>query len=233
MKNYRLIYILVALCLHFGVNAQTDDRDKNEEIFTVYVNGEKYDAIVENGDTILFATLDDVSFTAPPTFKNDDYRRRYMMYKRYAGIVYPYAVKAVRIFRETEYVTDNMSKRKRRKHIKRLEDRLEKEFEEPLKKLTKIQGMMLTKMIERELDEPMYDLIAGLKGNWTATYYSTMGLMFNYNLRRGYREGDDPLLDIILKDFDISYDLKDEVKRNREKQKDKITNPEIPIVPRG
>jgi len=82
-----------------------------------------------------------------------------------------------------------------------------KEFEEPLRKLSKTQGYILVKMIERETDRPMHDLIKELRGGLTATYWSTMGKMFGHELKNGYIEGENPILDIVLQDYDISHEV--------------------------
>ena len=82
---------------------------------------------------------------------------------------------------------------------------LKKEFKTPLKNLTKTQGKILIKMIEKELDTPFYTLMKDMKGGWTAGYWNQMGKFFNYDLKEGYHEGDDPILDVVINDFDISY----------------------------
>jgi len=100
---------------------------------------------------------------------------------------------------------ETMSKRKRKRFVKRKYRQLKKEFKTPLKNLTKTQGKILIKMIEKELDTPFYTLMKDMKGGWTAGYWNQMGKIFNYDLKEGYQEGDDPILDIVINDFDISY----------------------------
>ncbi|MEZ4949317.1 MAG: DUF4294 domain-containing protein [Saprospiraceae bacterium] len=163
--------------------------------------------ITESGDTLLIANLDEMSVSSPRKFRTDQERLLYERYRRYAIKVYPYAVEAIKVFREVEYFTQDMNRRDKKKRIKKLQDDLEREFEEPLKKLTKTQGYVLMKMIERELDTPMYDLVKNLRGGFTATYWSTMGWFYGHHLGEGYHVGEDPILDIVLDDFDISYSL--------------------------
>jgi len=86
-----------------------------------------------------------------------------------------------------------------------LQRELKKEFEDPLKNLSKTQGRILVHMIERELDTPLHFLIKELKGGLTATYWSTAGSFFGYHLKRGYIEGEDPIMDIVLADFDVTH----------------------------
>ena len=163
--------------------------------------------ITEEGDTILIADLDDVSVSSLRTFKNRHEEYLYKKYRRYAVKVYPFAVDAIRIFRQTGEVTRTMKKSKRKQHMRRLNRELKKEFKNPLKKLTKTQGRILIRMIEKELDTPMYTLLKELRGGASARYWQTLGKFNGYDLKRGYVVGDDHILDAVLNDFDISYEL--------------------------
>ena len=153
------------------------------------------------------ASLGGVSISAPRTFANAEDQKRYRRYRRYALKVYPYAVEAIKIFREMEDITNDMKRKDRKKHIRRLHKELKKEFADPLKKLTKTQGMILMKMIEKELDKSMHRLIRELRGGLNATYWSTAAGMFGHKLRKGYEPGLDPVLDAVLNDLDTSYKI--------------------------
>ena len=204
MSSY-LHFLLVIGCLVTLSQAMTAQEAPNT--IRIEKNGEWTQAMIENGDTLYFFEMEEVSLSAPRCFNSLEEERKYYKYKRYATHVYPYAVRAIKIFAETEYVTRNMKKKKRRKHIKRLQKELKKEFQDPLKKLTKTQGYILVEMIERERDESMYELIKDLRSGLTARYWQTMGSMFNYDLKDKYTVGDDPILDMILEDLDVSYEL--------------------------
>jgi hypothetical protein len=173
----------------------------------VTINGEIVMAEVRNGDTLIVAELDGVTVTSPRTFNDAAEYRRYNRYRRYANKVYPYAVASIKLFREVDRDTGNMRKSKRRKHIRKLQKELKKEFTDPLKNLTRIQGKILVKMIENELDKNMFDLLKGLKGGFAAAKWNTVGKLYGYNLKEGYMYGEDPILDAILQDFDISYEV--------------------------
>ena len=171
------------------------------------LDGQVITAIITETDTILVADLGDVSVTSLRSFTNKDDYRRYLKYRRYAAKVYPFAAQGIRIFREMEAVTANMSKRKRKRHIRRLQRELKKEFKKPLKNLTRTQGKILVKMIEKELGIPFYDLMKDLRGVVTASYYHSLSSMYGYDLKKKYKEGDDPILDAVLQDFDLSYEV--------------------------
>jgi hypothetical protein len=171
------------------------------------LNGQVVSAIIENGDTTIIADIEDVSISSPRKFANQDEYLKYLKYRRYAAKVYPYAKEAIRIFREAEYVTNTMSKRKSKKYLKRLSKELGQEFETPLKRLSKTQGKILVKMIERELDTPMFHLIAGTKGKFKAFYWNQSSKLYGYRLKEGYQKGQNPILDVVLQDFDISHEV--------------------------
>ena len=61
-------------------------------------------------------------------------------------------------------------------------------------------------MIEYELDTPMFVLLSNVKSRFSAAKWQTLGKMYGYNLKEGYIPGDDPIMDAILQDFDISYE---------------------------
>ena len=180
------------------------------------VNGKYYPYAVDDcGDTLIIAQLGDVSVSSPEVFETEEEYKLYRRYRYYAQRAYPYAVDAIRIFRETEYMTQNMSKRDRRRYIKGLQDELETKFEEPLKKMSKTQGKVLIAMIEKELDTPVYYLIKDLRGGLTARYWATMGSFFGHKLKQKYTVGEDHILDAVLDDFDVSYDLPETADQTR------------------
>lgn len=174
------------------------------------VDGKYYPYMVDDcGDTLIVAQLGDVSVSTPEVFNSEEEYKQYRRYRIYAQRAYPYAVDAVRIFRETEYMTQSMKKGERKRYNKKLQKELEEKFEAPLKKMSKTQGKVLMAMIERELDIPTYDLIKGLRGGLTARYWATLAGLYGHKLKHKYTEGEDRILDAVLDDFDVSHQITD------------------------
>jgi hypothetical protein len=170
------------------------------------VDGKVYSAIITpEGDTLVLADLDEISITSLRTFASDEDYQKYMRFRRHAFTVFPYAKEAIRIFREYEYAQQHLSKRAAKKKLKQLEKELTKEFEEPLSKLTKLQGKIMFKMIEKETDQSMYELLKGIKGTFTAFYWNQFSKLYDYNLKEGYEPGKYEILDAVLNDFDVSH----------------------------
>lgn len=175
------------------------------------VKGKVYSAMItEEGDTLILADLDDVSITSFRKFDTDADYQKYQKFRRYALKVFPYAKEAIRIFREVEYAKANLKKKDYKKKLSQLEEELKAEFEEPLTKLTKLQGKIMIKMIEKELDSTMYDLLKGLKGRFAAFYWNQFSKLYSYDLKEGYEYGKYDILDAVLQDFDISYRLEND-----------------------
>lgn len=192
-----LLFLSLAFC---GFLASQDGYTK--------VNGKYYPYMVDDcGDTLIVAQLSDISVSSPEAFESDEDYKLYRRYRLYAQSVYPYAVDAIRIFRETEYMTQSMGNKDRKKYVRKLQNELKEKFEKPLKKMSKTQGKVLYRMIERELDKPIYFLIKDLRGGFTARYWATLGGLYGHKLKEGYNEGDDKILDMVLDDFDVSYEL--------------------------
>jgi len=198
MKHFILFLCLLAFSID-KVEGQT------QRVDTVLFGGKKMlRVITERGDTAYVDQLNEVSISSKQQFSSKEEYDKYMRYRRYAAIVYPYALEAMRIYHESKETTRGMTSRERKKYMKVLEKEMEDQFEEPLKKLTRTQGLILTKMIEKELDEPFYDVIKEIKGGWSAFYYNTTGRFYGYHLREGYVRGEDVILDMVLDDYRLS-----------------------------
>lgn len=180
---------------------------KKDTVEQLNINGQMVSALISEGDTLIFANLGNVNVSSPRSFQSRADYLRYLKYRRYAAKVYPYAKQSIRIFREAEHVTNTMKKRKRKKYLRKLSKELQKEFEEPLKKLSKTQGKILVKMIERELETPMFDLIKMTQGKLKAFYWNQSSKLYGYRLKHGYVLGHNEILDVVLQDFDISHDI--------------------------
>jgi len=174
----------------------------------VTLNGKPYPFIIDDcGDTLIVANLEDISVSSPRMFDNEDEAKKYRRYRRYAADVYPYAVEAIKVFNEVQVATEDMRRGKAKRYAKHLYKDMKDNFEDPLKNLTKTQGMILIKMVERELKTPTYFIIKDLRGSWAAGYWGTVGKMFGHDLKEGYVPGKDRILDMVLDDFNVSYKM--------------------------
>ncbi|MBX2929406.1 MAG: DUF4294 domain-containing protein [Saprospiraceae bacterium] len=195
---FRIIAIVV--CVFFALHSSAQQRGN------LVVGGKLYPFIVDDcGDTLIVANLNDVSVSSPRMFADEEEAKKYRRYRRYAADVYPYAVEAIKVFHQVQEATEDMRRGKAKRYAKHLHKDMKDNFEDPLKNLTKTQGMILIKMVERELETPAYFVIKDLRGGWTANYWGTVGKLFGHNLKEGYIPGKDHILDMVLDDFDVSH----------------------------
>ncbi|MCP4440941.1 MAG: DUF4294 domain-containing protein [Aureispira sp.] len=208
MNNFQYsLLVTAALFLATSLSAQTSKTQirKGEYYGTTTINGTILKVLIIDGDTLPVIDLDDVQVSTKRNFKDRNERKRYHQWRKYAAKVYPYAAEAIKLFRRMEIETAEMKKGKRRKYSKKLEKELKPKYEEQLKNLTKTQGYILIKMVERELGKQFFDVLVQLEGKWAAFKWQSLGKWYGYNLKKGYNAEQDPLLELILQDLNISY----------------------------
>jgi hypothetical protein len=158
---------------------------------------------ISKNDTLLVGNIPDIVVKDMPHFKTHEEYTTYLRYKRYAEKVYPYAVQAVKAYNELQQETKDLGFFARRRVVKDKQHELKSKFEDPLINLTKGQGKVLIKMIERKLGKPMYKVIDDSKGSFTAAYWNVLGNMNGYKLKDGYKLGEDRILDLVIDDYNI------------------------------
>lgn len=194
--NRKSLLFLFALTLAAAAHAQTPAD-------TLSKGGAWARLEIVNGDTTFVMSLWTVRITAKRNFKDLDEQRQYYRYVRACRKVYPFALQAVELYRQIEEETQDMSKRQRRRHIRHEHKELKEDFKDQMKNLSKTEGKVLIKMIERQLEKPFFRVIKETRGGATATYWHTLGKFWGYDLKEGYHLGADPLLDDAFLDYDF------------------------------
>lgn len=198
MKSYRLPFFIYFLIVLVGQSAaQISPAD------TLPRGGAWATLEIVNGDSTFLMSLHPARLVARRTYKDLEEQKQFRRYVWAAKRVYPYAVQAVALYEEIAEETADMNKRKRKRHIRHEHKELKEDLTERMKNLSKTEGKVLVKMIERELDMPFYEIIRTTRGGTTAVYWSTLGKLWGYDLKEGYRPGDDPLMDEVFIDYDF------------------------------
>ena len=199
--NMNRLFALFALMLAIPTFAQTSVR--TTPVDTVAKGGAWARMEVENGDTTFVMSLWTVRISSKRNFKDLDEQRRYFRYVRACRKVYPYALQAIQMYAEIQEETEDMNKGQRRRFIRKEHKELKEDFKEQMKNLSKTEGRVLIKMIERQTEKPFFDLLEETRGGTTAKYWNTLGKLWGYDLKEGYRVGAEPLLDDALLDYDF------------------------------
>ena len=130
--------------------------------------------------------------------------REYLLLKNRVYKVYPYAKIASE---RLTLLNRNMSKLKtnkeKKKYFKLVEDYIENEFTDRLKKLSRKQGQILVKLVFRQTGENVYSLIKDYKSGFKAFMYDKTGKLFDIDIKRGYDPetvNEDYLIETILEE---------------------------------
>lgn len=143
------------------------------------------------GDTLLIE-LDEIFLLKTLKFKTDYDRRYYLWYRKKTLKAYPYAkLAADRLETLNERLDKIKSKRKKKEYIKVIQNYMEGEFTDQLKKLTRTEGEILIKLMHRQTGHTAYDLVKDYRSGWKAFWYNTTANMFKLSLKDKY----DPLHD--------------------------------------
>lgn len=200
MKKYGISIVFILFLVINAVGQVTYADGK------VTVNGKVYSTMVVDGDTVILADLDPMSLSSPRSFDSDEELKRYKKYKYFAAKVYPYAKDAINILNKIEERTKHMKPAKRKKYVKLTYRQLEHNFKSQLKKLSKTQGKILIKMIEKETDMTFFNTVKKMRNGFVAYYWHQFGKLYDYDLKEGYVEGKDRVMDAVLQDFNFGKD---------------------------
>lgn len=201
-----LFILLFYTCLCTKSTAQTPTEIRSGEYYaTTTIDGFIVKILIIDGDTLPIVDLEKIQISQKRSFQNREERKRYHQWRKYAAKVYPYAAEAIRLYRQVQEDTKDMKQGQKRKYGREKEKELKPKYTEELKKLTKSQGYILIKMVERELGEPFFDVVLQLEGRLKAMQWQALGKWYGYNLKKGYNPSDDSLLESILDDLNITY----------------------------
>ena len=148
-------------------------------------------------DTIYHLFLDTVTIEAR-NLKNYNFNR----YEYVVRKVYPLADTAAALFYEVNSETATMKRRESKKYRKKMEKELKENFEDRLKNMSRTEGLVLIKIIERNTGMSLYDLLKDVKSGSTAWWWNNLGKMYGYDLKRGYSPSDNPMLEIIIQEYE-------------------------------
>lgn len=184
MKKLLVLLISTFVAVQ-SARAQSGPRDSL--IQYIGHNNQILDAIVVDGDTIPIMVLDEVLFLDKPSFDSEEMRRRYYILKRKVMKVYPYAVIAGNKLDSLNLMLADMKgRRKKKRFVKDFQEYLEGEFEGELRKLTRTEGQILSKLISRETGITTYELIDDYRSGWNAFWWNVTANFYDISLKTPY-----------------------------------------------
>jgi len=186
MKHF---IVSILLLLSFTISAQEIQKD-------TIIN----DMIVIRGDSLTIP-LDEIMILNKLNFKTTKEKRYYYWYWKKVNKAYPYAkLAADRLIELNDDLAKMRSKRKRKKHTRKMQKYMEGEFTDELKKMTRTEGRILIKLLHRQTGLTTFNLIKEYRSGWKAFWYNTTAKVFKLSLKSEYHPESEPL-DFLVEDI--------------------------------
>ena len=139
----------------------------------------------KDNDTIILTDIDEIEILHFINLEDERYFRR-LKYKTLK--VYPYAIMAAEQLDSIQIQLELIPKRRKRKaYIKATEQWIKDDLAPELKKLSRWEGRILSKLIYRETNISTYQIVKDLKGSLHAFFWQTMAKLYDNNLKTPYQ----------------------------------------------
>jgi hypothetical protein len=165
--------------------------------------------ISEHDTTIILPTINEVNIIS---FKNKEDQLLYRKLKKRTLKVYPYARLASHKLESIQNDLKGISKkRKRKKYIKAIEKWIKTDLTQDLKKLSRWEGRILSKLIYRETQISTYKIVKDLKGGLHAFFWQGMAKVYDNNLKTTYQpltDKEDKMIEHIILEAQLEGRIK-------------------------
>ncbi|MBQ8225954.1 MAG: DUF4294 domain-containing protein [Bacteroidaceae bacterium] len=153
------------------------------------------------GDSIPHVITPTLYKYPPQTFSSERERRNYNRLVANVKKVLPLAKLAKYTIIETyDYLGTLPDKKAREEHLERVEEGLKKQYAPQLKKLSRSQGKLLVKLIDRECNQTGYNIAKAFIGAFKANLYQAVAFCFGQSLNKRYDpEGDDRFTERVVR----------------------------------
>lgn len=146
-----------------------------------------YKMVDEYGDTVRMIEIREITVYPPMKFKNKKEEEFYWRTVRDVRKTLPYAKAACKALLETyEYIQSIPDKKQREAHLKTLEKDIVAQYKPAIMQLTKGQGKVLLKLINRETAQSSYNIVKAFLGTFRAAFWQTFGKFFGMNMKGGF-----------------------------------------------
>lgn len=202
----RIVLSTVLWVFGFNLNGQVDTLSRVED-----ASSQLMGLLVVDGDTIPWTILDEILFVPAPTLSDFQARRQYYLLMKKVKRVYPYVREAALRMDSINMELEGINGRwKRKKYTKDYQKFLEERFEPELRKLTRSEGQILSKLIYRETGTSVYDIIKTYRNGVSARIWSLTAWWYDIDLKKPYdpiNDEEDKLIENILVRKFISREL--------------------------
>ena len=185
--------ILALLTLPFAAHAQQKaEKGGKKPKEVIFLTPNVYTAVVVGGDTLACMYLRDFIKYSPIRHKTAHEVVQYNRLIRDVKKTLPFAKEVAQIIIETyEYMETLPDHKTKQKHLEKMEKHLKDEYTPKMKKLTRNQGQLLMKLIDRETNSSSYHIVESFMGSFKAFTYNMFAGLFGNSLKKRYNPYDE------------------------------------------
>lgn len=194
-----ILFSILAVLLSSSAEAQeglyyanNQSKDENRPA-TIYLMPNVYPAVVMGNDTVACMWLHEYIKYSNIRFSSNKAKKAYEKLVRDVKKTLPYAKEISNIIVETyEYMETLPNDKARQEHLNKMERHLKEVYTPKMKKLTRSQGQLLIKLVDRETNSSSYHIVDAFMGSGKAIFYNAFASLFGNSLKKRYQPyGDD------------------------------------------
>lgn len=192
MKKYILILFSLVLLLPLQATAQeysvaNYNPESGGPSSTIYLMPNVYPAVIMGVDTVACMWLRDFIKYSPVRFRSTKEQVEYTKLIRDVKKTLPYAKEISNIILETyEYMETLPDDKSRQQHLNQMEGHLKEVYTPKMKKLTRSQGQLLIKLVDRETNSSSYYIVDAFMGSAKAFFWNAFASAFGNSLKARY-----------------------------------------------
>lgn len=199
MKLLSKILLMLMMVMTGGLMMRADEVPDKKVPIKLYRGYYKFKD--QYGDSVRMTVFNDFYVYPPMKFKNKKEEEYYWRTVRDIRKTLPYAKLAFSTLCETyEYIQTIPDKKKREAHLKRLEKDIFEQYKPVVKGMTKNQGKMMLKLINRETNQTSFNIVKAFLGSFRAGFWQTFGRFFGVNMKMSFepeKNKDDAMIERI------------------------------------
>ena len=196
MIKYIFVMFMLVFCIIQQVIA--DDNTSNDTLQVgMYV---KINKAFYKGDSIPNITLHTFYKNSPMVFKNEKAREKYNRMVANIKYVFPIAQLTKQTLIETyDYLQTLPDEKSRKAHIAAVEKGVKEQYAPMVKKMSRSQGKLLVKLINRECGQSSYEMVKAFLGPFKAGFYQVFAGLYGNSLTKKYNpQGEDKFTERIV-----------------------------------
>ena len=215
-KNYFPLEGVNVFAKNFGMTTDSNGTfnlsnfSKNDFIILSIIGYDPIRISASNIKNIVYmvSVMVPMDFIAVYGEKNKKSRKKYARLERDVRRVYPYALIINSLMKNYDGLADSLIsyslfKRyiEKRRVFKEIETELISKYGYRFKKLTKNQGRILVRLINRETSKTSFNIIKEFRSIYSASFWQFTARIFGHNLKSSYdpQQGEDKMIEYILR----------------------------------